>query len=354
MATVATHSPAEDGRTTSMRRLRALERRQRANQQSRWGPARAFKGLRHGLGATASGLSRALRRQGGRRLAGSRRQAALPPSSAEDSRSSAWAEQGSWNHSFQLTVDRIATGMSEGLALLTPKFKPLELRATAASLQERAAVSSRQSLFPQTITENGSNRELAATGHRTWGSWWDGRGLLNVKIYDFALYVDKDKVRRSQFGRRFRNRKPSQLRDDYYAGMRSSSDFGLSLLVRTNLPLPIGMMAREYERILRKRIEKLGGDRHDPHLDAMLECFKEDNLPDHVKRGPGTVRKGTLLTFHRTEGGGLAAKANHELLGETPSPRVSGALFDLYLGDNPVHGRAKKEAGKQVLNIIRA
>jgi len=76
-------------------------------------------------------------------------------------------------------------------------------------------------------------------------------------------------------------------------------------------------------------------------------------LPVSV-RVPSGGPQGTLLTFHRTEGGGLAAKANHELLGETPSPRVSGALFDLYLGDNPVHGRAKKEAGKQVLNIIRA
>lgn len=62
--------------------------------------------------------------------------------------------------------------------------------------------------------------------------------------------------------------------------------------------------------------------------------------------------QGTILTFHRTESGGLSAKANHEVLGEVPSQKVSQALFDLYLGSNPVHPKAKREAGRKVLNII--
>lgn len=65
----------------------------------------------------------------------------------------------------------------------------------------------------------------------------------------------------------------------------------MSLLVKTNFPLPIGIMAGEYERILRKRIEMVGGNRQDPQLDQMLEYFKEHNLPDHVKGGRGSVRK---------------------------------------------------------------
>lgn len=36
---------------------------------------------------------------------------------------------------------------------------------------------------------------LMTVGSRTWGNWWDGRGLLNVKIYDFAIYADKKQVK---------------------------------------------------------------------------------------------------------------------------------------------------------------
>ena len=197
-------------------------------------------------------------------------------------------------------------------------------------------------------------QELAATGTRTWGSWWDGRGLLNLRIYDFAIYVDSDKLKRSRMSRKFRHKSPSQLRDDYYQSLRSSTDFGMSLLVRTNHALPIGMMSREYERILRKRISMVGGDSQDPHLNAMLEYFKEPNLPDHVKWGRNTVRKGTVLAFHRMDCGGLEAKANHEVLGAVPSHHVSAALFDLYLGSNPVHPKAKRATGKTVLGLMNS
>jgi hypothetical protein len=33
-------------------------------------------------------------------------------------------------------------------------------------------------------------QSLTAVGSKQWGSWWDGRGLLRVKIYDFALYTN--------------------------------------------------------------------------------------------------------------------------------------------------------------------
>lgn len=33
-------------------------------------------------------------------------------------------------------------------------------------------------------------QSLTAIGSKQWGSWWDGRGLLRVKIYDFALYTN--------------------------------------------------------------------------------------------------------------------------------------------------------------------
>jgi len=37
-------------------------------------------------------------------------------------------------------------------------------------------------------------QQLLTVGSRHWGNWWDGRGLLRVKIYDFAIYVDGRQV----------------------------------------------------------------------------------------------------------------------------------------------------------------
>lgn len=39
-------------------------------------------------------------------------------------------------------------------------------------------------------------QQLLTVGTRHWGNWWDGRGLLKVKIYDFALYIDGQQVGR--------------------------------------------------------------------------------------------------------------------------------------------------------------
>lgn len=39
-------------------------------------------------------------------------------------------------------------------------------------------------------------QELATVGCRYWGNWFDGRGLLKVKVYEFALYMDAEQVGR--------------------------------------------------------------------------------------------------------------------------------------------------------------
>lgn len=31
-------------------------------------------------------------------------------------------------------------------------------------------------------------------GSRHWGNWWDGRGMLGVKLYEFAVYADQKQV----------------------------------------------------------------------------------------------------------------------------------------------------------------
>uniref|UniRef100_A0A7S1X0F4 Chalcone isomerase domain-containing protein n=1 Tax=Tetraselmis chuii TaxID=63592 RepID=A0A7S1X0F4_9CHLO len=321
---------------------RATQQRGRSGRR-RWGPIKAVRGVAQGLTSVVRAPARRLRNRNRRGMASMSSQLMEPALSG-----------GTFNQSFQFQqhLDWLTTTVAGGLGRLVTGQQQ-QNSGLSMSAEERG-MSRREFNFPEQLCVDGSCQELAATGHRTWGSWKDGRGLLQIKIYDFALYVDKDKARRSEVGSKFRHREFSDLRDDrqYYNSLRSAPDINMSLLVRTNHVLPIGVMAREYERILRKRITLVGGDRHDPDLNTMLDYFKESNLPEHVKWGPGSVRKGTVLTFRRTGCGGLAAKANHEDLGEVPSQQVAAALFDLYLGDNPVHHKAKRVAGQKVHEII--
>mmetsp|Transcript_33797 Transcript_33797/g.84752 ORF Transcript_33797/g.84752 Transcript_33797/m.84752 type:complete len:349 (-) Transcript_33797:44-1090(-) len=305
----------------------------------RWGPLNAMRGIRKGLTTVVRAPARRLRRR--------QQMATMSSQLIEPARLGGLP-------ALQQQMEWLSTTVAGSLGRLLPQ-QYQQQEAGANSEEQR--LSRREYSFPEQLCFGGSCQELTATGHRTWGSWKDGRGLLNIKIYDFALYVDKEQARKSQLSRRYRHvGEFSALRDDraFYSDLRSSPDIHMSLLVRTNHVLPIGVMAREYERILRKRITLVGGDRQDPHLNTMLDCFKEANLPDHVKWGPGSVRKGTLLTFRRTPGGGLAACANHEELGAVPSQQVAAALFDLYLGDNPVHHRAKRDAAQAVHEAISA
>jgi hypothetical protein len=59
--------------------------------------------------------------------------------------------------------------------------------AAAGSTTDNSSSSSSMFSRPQ---------QLLTVGTRNWGNWWDGRGLLRVKIYDFAIYVDGEQVRR--------------------------------------------------------------------------------------------------------------------------------------------------------------
>ena len=48
----------------------------------------------------------------------------------------------------------------------------------------------------------------------------------------------------------------------------------MSLLVRAARPLPIKMLAGEYERILRRRMANVGGDPKDPAVQMVVDAFR--------------------------------------------------------------------------------
>ncbi|KAG2428796.1 hypothetical protein HXX76_011496 [Chlamydomonas incerta] len=214
-----------------------------------------------------------------------------------------------------------------------------------------------------------SLQHLLATGSRQWGSssWWDGRSMLKVKIYDFAVYADTTKAREV-----LRSGLPSSApgaalltRSGSGSGgsptdllVPPASGVGLSLTIRACRNLPLPLLGAEFERILQRRHEKAGGRPDDPALRELLSYFSQERLPAHVVvgGGPGSssepaVRKGAAITFSRSSSGELVTEAGGALLGRVRSPALAEALFDLYLGEMPVSKKAKAAATTALLQL---
>ena len=136
-------------------------------------------------------------------------------------------------------------------------------------------------------------------------------------------------------------------------GLRGSDDIDMSLMVRASRNLPIKLLSKEYERILRRRLQRVGGLQNDAALAQMLASFKEESLPDSVKQG-GSVKKGTVLAFVKQGPGTLTAKADGKKLVTITSPKLCQAVFDLYLGDQPVSAESRQAAGMAVMGMMGA
>ena len=77
---------------------------------------------------------------------------------------------------------------------------------------------------------------------------------------------------------------------------------------------------------------------------------REENIPANIKEGE-SVKKGTLLIFRRDGAGRLRAAANEHALADVDSPKLCQAVFDLYLGDQPVSRKAKRAAGESFFRL---
>ncbi|KAG2449579.1 hypothetical protein HYH02_005112 [Chlamydomonas schloesseri] len=249
---------------------------------------------------------------------------------------------------------------------------------SAACAASTAAEAGGDMLLSQPLhTRHGSShggshslQHLLATGSRQWGSnsWWDGRSMLKVKIYDFAVYADTTKAREV-----LRSSLPAAGALVARSGSGScagsggsptdllvppSSGVGLSLTIRASRNLPLPLLGAEFERILQRRHEKAGGRPDDPALRELLSYFSRERLPAHVVvgGGPGSgsepaVRKGAAITFSRSSSGELVTEAGGALLGRVRSPALAEALFDLYLGEQPVSKKAKAAATTALLQL---
>jgi hypothetical protein len=82
-------------------------------------------------------------------------------------------------------------------------------------------------------------------------------------------------------------------------------------------------------------------------------AHREEALPAGIKDGR-SVRKGTVLTFTRDGGGTLAAHADAHELVKVQSKPLCAAIFDLYIGEQPVSKKARAVAGASFARLVDA
>lgn len=95
----------------------------------------------------------------------------------------------------------------------------------------------------------------------------------------------------------------------------------------------------------------MGGTSADPALATLITMFEENSLPETI-RERGNVKAGSILTFRRSSNGLLSAEAGGQDLGSVKSSNLCAALFDLYLGSNPVSRSAQTLAGEKVVEFV--
>ncbi|KAK9816223.1 hypothetical protein WJX74_001914 [Apatococcus lobatus] len=86
--------------------------------------------------------------------------------------------------------------------------------------------------------------------------------------------MDGHQIQQSQLSRRTKRHRGNEPDAAFFKALRSSDDVSMSLMVRAARNLPIPILAKEYERILKRRLQIVGGSPNDAALSSMLECFK--------------------------------------------------------------------------------
>ncbi|TAH34580.1 MAG: hypothetical protein EYC70_16740 [Planctomycetota bacterium] len=69
---------------------------------------------------------------------------------------------------------------------------------------------------------------------------------------------------------------------------------------------------------------------------------------------PSELKAGTVLSFYWDRGGRLTATSNDKQVGTTDSAAISWALFDGFMGTNPISEKARSEAYKNLAQRVQA
>jgi hypothetical protein len=193
--------------------------------------------------------------------------------------------------------------------------------------------------FPVEITVVGGTDTHVLTGVavRT-------KTFLKVKVYAFGIYVDGGAARTTLSAFADQTERDLERNDDFYDRILDM-DFGMSLRLVMTRDVDGETMADAFEGALRPRVQLAAAEMNMPGGEAALETF----------RGYFSVEEMTKeaeLLFSCTPEGTLSSLVKGELAADIQSPALCWALFDVYLGEDPISGDGKKRVIRNFPGIL--
>ncbi len=179
-------------------------------------------------------------------------------------------------------------------------------------------------LEPPTV---GATHTLTGMGVRT-------RTVLGVKVYAFGLYVDA--VAAAETLKSWAGRSAGDLeRDASFYGELVKDNFGKTLRLVMTRDVDGPTMAEAFDKALGPRVQRAGEELGMPGGEEALATFRG-------YFGVSQLTKGSELIFSWVPGGKLITTIQGKTEGEIASPAFCWALFDVYLGTNPISPGGKK------------
>ena len=212
---------------------------------------------------------------------------------------------------------------------------PAAVAGAAGQAQASETVRERESgvAFPLALTPPGG-----ATPHWLMGTGIRQRTIFRVKVYAFGLYVDADAARAALA--EFAGSTAEALgRDERFTRRLLDLDFGMALRLVMTRTVSGGDVAEAFDEALRPRMPRAGagaaGD------DAMALATLRGYLD------VDEVRRGAEIVFACGPAGRLAMTVDRAERPPIESRALCRALFDVYLGDDPIEpdGRRNLMAG---------
>jgi hypothetical protein len=157
---------------------------------------------------------------------------------------------------------------------------------------------------------------------------------LKVQVYAFGLYVDAPRATSALHAWAGRSARDLELDPSFYRELLEGR-FGMTLRLVMTRDVNGDDMAEAFDDALRPRVRRAATELSMPGGEAALTRF----------RGYFDVKeltRETELLFSWLPGGTLVTSVQGEVKGEIHSVALSWALFDVYLGADPISKDGKK------------
>ncbi len=217
--------------------------------------------------------------------------------------------------------------MQRALLLLLPLAalaQPVAGQMTADSVLEPSS----KRAFPVQITAaDGTSQVLTGTGIRT-------KTFLKVKVYAFGIYVAPDQARAALSAWAGNTARDLERDDTFYARLLQM-DLPMSLRLVMTRDVGGDDMAEAFDGALRPRVQQAAAERNLPGGEQALETFRGFFDVEEMT-------KESELLFTCFPDGRMVTRIKGEMAPELTSQALCWALFDVYLGEDPISGGGKK------------